>query len=133
MKRRTAFTLVELMIVVIIVGVLAAIVIAPFANVWDDAKLASVQTTVDSVRRQVELYKLQTGGSAPAADQFWAALSVSTVIDGKTVGPWIQAPAANPFNQSTAVGSDATGTTNGWALLNGKFYGNARGVWLPAD
>lgn len=133
MKYRNAFTLVELMIVIIILGVLAAIVIAPFANVWDDAKVASVQTTVDSVRRQVELYKLQTGGLPPAADGFWATLGSATVIDGKTVGPWIQSPPVNPFNQSTAVGSGTASATNGWAMSNGKFYGNARGVWVPAD
>lgn len=131
-KRHSAFTLIEILIVVIILGILAAIVIPQFTNASDDAKLSSLQSTVQSVRSQCELYKLQAGGSVPTSSAFWTTLGASTVFDNKTVGPWIQAAPINPFNQSTAVG-DALSGSNGWAIVGGKFYGNARGTWLPKE
>ena len=55
------FTLVELLIVVIILALLAAIVVPQFASSTDDAKLASLDTTLSNVRAAVDLYYQQHG------------------------------------------------------------------------
>ncbi|MBT8437335.1 MAG: type II secretion system GspH family protein [Gammaproteobacteria bacterium] len=55
------FTLVELLIVVIILALLAAIVVPQFASSTDDAKLASLDTTLSNVRSAIDLYKQQHG------------------------------------------------------------------------
>ncbi len=55
------FTLVELLIVVIILAILAAIVIPQFASTTDDAKLAALDTTLSSTRSAIDLYKQQHG------------------------------------------------------------------------
>ena len=55
------FTLVELLIVVIILAILAAIVIPQFASTTDDAKLAALDTTLASTRSAIDLYKQQHG------------------------------------------------------------------------
>ena len=55
------FTLVELLIVVIILALLAAIVVPQFASSTDDAKLASLDTTLANVRAAVDLYYQQHG------------------------------------------------------------------------
>lgn len=55
------FTLVELLIVVIILALLAAIVVPQFASSTDDAKLASLDTTLSNVRSAVDLYYQQHG------------------------------------------------------------------------
>jgi prepilin-type N-terminal cleavage/methylation domain-containing protein len=63
------FTLVELLIVVIILALLAAIVVPQFASSTDDAKLASLDTTLGNVRSAIDLYYQQHGeypGSATA-------------------------------------------------------------------
>src|SRR5918994_685357 len=44
MKNRKGFTLIELLIVVVIIGILAAIAIPKFANTKDKAKIASMKT-----------------------------------------------------------------------------------------
>ena len=55
------FTLVELLIVVIILALLAAIVVPQFASSTDDARLASLDTTLGNVRSAVDLYFQQHG------------------------------------------------------------------------
>ncbi len=55
------FTLVELLIVVIILALLAAIVVPQFASSTDDAKLASLDTTLSNVRSAIDLYYQQHG------------------------------------------------------------------------
>lgn len=132
---RKGFTLIEILIVVIILGILAAIVIPQFTNASNDAKVSSVQTTVQSVQAQLELYKFQTN-SVPLSASFWSTLGTKAIVDGKTVGPWVSSPAINPFTNSTAVNyvNAAPGTGAGtWAYDSGqnKFYGNCNGTWFP--
>ena len=55
------FTLVELLIVVIILALLAAIVVPQFASSTDDAKLASLDTTLGNLRSAIDLYYQQHG------------------------------------------------------------------------
>ena len=55
------FTLVELLIVVIILGILAAIVVPQFGSSTDDAKSASLDTSLTHVRGAVDLYYQQHG------------------------------------------------------------------------
>ena len=62
---KRGFTLVEILIVVIILGILAAIVIPQFTNASQDARRSSLASTVQTVRSQIELYKLQHGDQLP--------------------------------------------------------------------
>ena len=55
------FTLVELLIVVIILGILAAIVVPQFGSSTDDAKSSALDTTLAHMRGAVDLYYQQHG------------------------------------------------------------------------
>ncbi len=55
------FTLVELLIVVIILAILAAIVVPQFSATTDDAKLAAVDSTLANMRSAIDLYFQQHG------------------------------------------------------------------------
>jgi prepilin-type N-terminal cleavage/methylation domain-containing protein len=57
----TGFTLVELLIVVIILAILAAIVVPQFATSTDDANESSLDTTLVNMRGAVDLYYQQHG------------------------------------------------------------------------
>jgi len=61
------FTLVELLIVVIILAVLAAIVVPQFTSSTDEAKLASFDTTLANMRSVIELYYNQHNSTYPSA------------------------------------------------------------------
>ncbi len=70
------FTLIELMIVVAIIGILAAVAIPAYQDYIVKAKLAKVQTTMDSLKTALMVYFQEYGGF-PAAD-LSANLTVGT-------------------------------------------------------
>ncbi|MHA7812683.1 MAG: competence type IV pilus major pilin ComGC [Phycisphaerales bacterium] len=57
LKERKAFTLVEVLIVIVILGVLAAVAVPRFAGASDDAKASAVQSTVAGVRSAIATYR----------------------------------------------------------------------------
>jgi len=67
MKAQKGFTLVEILIVVVILGILAAIVIPQFTEASTEAKTSSLCTDLQTVRSQIELYKIQHNDKLPAA------------------------------------------------------------------
>jgi type IV pilus assembly protein PilA len=110
MYNRKGFTLIELLIVVVIIGILAAIAIPKFAATKDKAKLSSVKTDVRNLMTAQEAYfsdyatygtfaqlqtasnfSLSSGNSAsvtPAASGYTATITNSTItsaIDQCTV------------------------------------------------
>ena len=56
MMNRKGFTLIELLIVVVIIGILAAIAIPKFAATKDKAKMASVRSDVRNIETAEEAY-----------------------------------------------------------------------------
>lgn len=63
---RKAFTLVEILIVVVILGILAAIVIPQFTRASEDAQVSNVETQLQTIRSQIELFRVRNNGTTPA-------------------------------------------------------------------
>jgi prepilin-type N-terminal cleavage/methylation domain-containing protein len=66
-SRPSGFTLVELLIVVIILAILAAIVIPQFSSATVDAQESALDSNVNSLRSAIDLYRVQHGGKYPGA------------------------------------------------------------------
>jgi general secretion pathway protein G len=130
MKR--GFTLVEILIVVIILGILAAIVIPQFTNASQEARRSSLQSTVQSVRSQIELYKLEHGDQLPDLVTNWTPLTVQSNYNGKNCGPYMQSEPRNGMTNTTTVKDGtaiAAGDTQGFVYDynggtgTGRFWG----------
>lgn len=105
-----AFTLVEILIVVVILGILAAIVIPQFTNASQDAQRGNVQTQVQSIRNQIELYRVKNNGASPALAGAVGASFTQMLTPPGTQLPYLRSAALNPRNGSSAVtASTATG------------------------
>src|SRR5438034_9855462 len=96
-SRKGGFTLVEILIVVIVLGILAAIVIPQFTSASQDARKNSLVSQLQTIKAQLELTRLQhldkdsatfvAGGAATVAVPGpWADLIVKTNNDFTTTG-----------------------------------------------
>src|SRR5215213_10317384 len=111
-SRKGGFTLVEILIVVIILGILAAIVIPQFTSASQDARKNSLTSQLQTLRSQIELYKLQHLDNLPselikAGGPNWSQFTAKTNDNGTVgttsdypFGPYLQADPKNPLNGS---------------------------------
>src|SRR5205814_10229684 len=106
-SRRGGFTLIEILIVVIILGILAAIVIPQFSGASIQARTSNLQSTVQTLRSQVALYKLQHGDTLPDltanSGSNWALLTATSTYQGQTVGPYMQSTPTNSLTNGSVV------------------------------
>jgi general secretion pathway protein G len=120
---KKAFSLVELMIVVAVLGILAAIVVPQFQSQTTQAKEAAAKSDLRVLRSAIELYIAQHNGvppgypngditAAPSAISFVGQLTKASNKSGQTappgtagynLGPYIRKYPENPFNNETTV------------------------------
>ena len=102
-RNQDGFTLVELLIVVIILAILAAIIVPQFSAATDDATQSAYDTNIANIRAAIDLYR-QQHNAYPGADQSTGACP------------------AGMTNQAGAADSEL-------AFLNQlRFYTNSAGV-----
>ncbi|MEX2670616.1 MAG: prepilin-type N-terminal cleavage/methylation domain-containing protein [Phycisphaeraceae bacterium] len=118
--RATAFTLVEILIVVVIIGILASIVIPQFTSASETARVNSTLSMLKSARAQLELYKVHHNEEYPALEQMWSSMLMPTDAEGVTDpngrhGPYLQKAPMNIFTRSTEVAAFGQATSShGW-------------------
>ncbi len=108
--------MVEILIVVVILGILAAIVIPQFTQASTEARESSLASNLQTMRSQIELYKIQHSDVWPDTTDlaaFTADMCTQDAVDG--FGPYLQQIPVNPFATgavSLSIGA-GMGTTAG--------------------
>jgi prepilin-type N-terminal cleavage/methylation domain-containing protein len=111
---RRGFTLIELLIVIVIIGILAAIAIPKFAATKDKAKLASVRSDLRNIMTAQEAYYIDWTlytGTLPA--QTFSPSSGNTLVMSGTTASFTATVTnasitTNPKQCTVTVGSGTT-------------------------
>ena len=144
---RGAFSLVEILIVVIMLGIMAMIVMPKFSNSADDTRESALGVDYSAVLRQLELYKHQHKGRYPDTNENGARdtanyinrMTGRTTFEGKLdaseeFGPYLMEWPTNQFVDGAAASQIKFGKnpiardgTTGWyyAWANQKLYINS--------
>ena len=142
LQKRRGFTLVEVLIVVVILGILAATVLPQFTASNSEAKESALVHDLQTLRGQIQLYKFQHNGKWPGQgstdpQDFVDAMVLSTDPDGTTgavgtkpLGPYFvgQLP-PNPYSGARGVKivTDVPGTTPDDSTTDGWIYNPSTG------
>ena len=121
---RAGFTLVELVIVVLITGIIAAVALPKMAMSTTTAKNNATKQSLATIRNAIELYKVENGAYPSNAS------TLPTLLKPYIKGPFPAAPlGANAGSAAVAVGVEPAAVVTGgagWAFntTTGDFYLN---------
>jgi prepilin-type N-terminal cleavage/methylation domain-containing protein len=116
-RKQSGFTIVELLIVIVVIGILAALVVTTFSGIQKKARDSERQTDINAVHAQVEAYYAQKGYYPTNAD-----LDDDTFVTGELKGLDLEAlkdpkgtsndvasaPAANVYSYAPLTSGDAS-------------------------
>ena len=130
-KMKKGFTLVEILIVVVILGILAAIVIPQFSQASSEANENRLKADLQTLRSQLQLYKVQHNDVIPATAA--AFVTAMTTTDAQGFGPYMMTIPDNPFVPAAVDGTSVDDTNTPGNDAAGWDYNPATGVIRPDD
>lgn len=128
-RRNSAFTLIEIMVVVIILGILAAAIIPQFMGTTTDAKISTAKSDISTLENAIERFNLNMD-RYPSSDEGLKVLAEAPPgEEGKWRGPYVKIvrpdPWGNPY-QYRVPGAHHTSSYDLWSTGGdtGKEIGN---------
>ncbi|MBI4578827.1 MAG: hypothetical protein HY718_03940 [Planctomycetes bacterium] len=131
MTRSRALTLIEVLIIVIVLAILAAVMTPQFTRASSDTRLTTLKAALLDVRAQIRLYHAQHADRYPTLEAFIEQMTSYTSVDGRTsrhktgefdLGPYLSAIPVNPYTGGKRVGDGPAGAS-AW------YYDQATGLF----
>lgn len=142
-KKSDGFTIVELLIVIVIIAILAAITIVAYNGIQNRAKLAQYQSDVNSIDKKIESYAVLNNGvypltaagsdAATVTAQTTAGTNTTTTING-TVDSKLPSNltifavvASAPTNAQATTAVNASSTVNSYFV---QYCTTGKGMYI---
>ena len=125
MNNKKGFTLIELMIVVAIIGILAAIAIPKFADLINKAKEGATKGALSSVRGALQVYYGDNEGVFPS-DTLGVLTTSAKYINSI---PIAKLPQTGHTDTAAIVAYDSSTAAGAWALAGGGANPDNTGGW----
>ncbi len=104
-KRNQGFTIVELLIVIVVIGILALLVITTYSGIQAKARNSKRQTDIQSIQTQLEAFFSQNGYYPNRVDNMnnssWLSSNMKSLDQNALIDP------SNPTNSKTLLGAPA--------------------------
>lgn len=103
-KRNQGFTIVELLIVIVVIGILALLVITTYSGIQAKARNSKRQTDIQSIQTQLEAFFSQNGYYPSLADlnsSSWLGTNMKSLDQNALIDP------SNPTNSKTLLAAPA--------------------------
>lgn len=105
-RRQHGFTLVEILIVVVILGILAAIVVPQFVNATEEASKKAALNEVLKLRRVIEVYQVRNNNVLPDISE--GDRTFGSLVSG--TGRYLTKAPVNPYVGNANKGTIVFGT-----------------------
>jgi MSHA pilin protein MshA len=127
MKNQQGFTLIELVMVIVILGILAATALPKFASLQGDARGASIDAAAGAMKSAMAIVHAQ---SIINGDEGEATATVS--LEGISVATAYGYPTTTSISTAAGLGSDDYTNSSGTVTISGYSGSNCQAVYTAA-
>ncbi len=115
-RRQAAFSLIELLLVLVILAVLAAVIVPKFTNRTEQARITAAKTDISMLETALDMYEVDTG-KHPSTEEGLNALVQQPASVTTWNGPYVKrGMPADPWNNPYVYRSPGTNNVNSFDL-----------------